>query len=88
MAFDNTNRGAIWPNDKEGVETRPDFRGSVNIEGVEYWVSAWKRKEGAKAKSPSLTFNVEKKEDKYQPKPEQQSKDTGKWDDFDDDIPF
>ena len=48
--FDNTNRGSIWKNDKKEKDTHPDFTGSLNVGGVEYWVSAWKRKEGAAAK--------------------------------------
>ena len=86
MGFDNINRGAIWGNDKEGNDRRPDFKGSLNVDGVEYWVSAWKRKPGAKEKSPALTFNVEKKEDKYQP--ENKPAPVSNFNDFDDDVPF
>jgi len=60
--FDKTNRGQIWPNDKKGIETRPDFQGSLNVNGQEFWVSAWKRKEGANPKSPSLTFSIQEKD--------------------------
>ena len=63
--YDDNNRGQIWPNDKEGNEKRPDFKGSLNVEGVEYWVSGWKRKEGANPKSPSLSFSIQKKEEKH-----------------------
>ena len=62
--YDDNNRGQIWPNDKEGNEKRPDFTGSLNVEGVEYWVSGWKRKEGANPKAPSLSFSIQKKEEK------------------------
>lgn len=30
--FDNTNRGALFANDKQGNENRPDFTGIVDIE--------------------------------------------------------
>lgn len=61
--FDNRNRGSIWKNDKkrEGKQD-PDFTGSLNVEGVEYWVSAWKRKEGAADNAPALSFTVKPKE--------------------------
>ena len=65
--YDDNNRGQIWPNDKEGNEKRPDFTGSLNVEGVEYWVSGWKRKKGANPKAPSLSFSIQKK-DKVEPK--------------------
>ena len=62
MSYDNTNRGQIWKNDKKLTETHPDFKGSINVEGVEYWVSGWKRKEGANPKSPALSFSIQAKE--------------------------
>lgn len=62
MAYDNTNRGSIWKNEKKEQDTHPDFTGSLNVDGVEYWVSAWKRKEGAAAKAPALSFSVKPKE--------------------------
>jgi len=71
--FDETNRGKIWPNDKKGNEKWPDFQGFLNVEGVEYWVSGWKRKEGAHPKAPSLSFSIQKKEEK----PETHSNQTG-----------
>ena len=41
MEFDNTNRGVLFKNDKQGVETRPDYNGKININGVEHWLAAW-----------------------------------------------
>ena len=32
--YDNTNRGALFKNDKE-KESQPDFRGPINIDGVQ-----------------------------------------------------
>lgn len=61
--FDNTNRGSIWKNDKKEKPSHPDFTGSLNVDGREYWVSAWKRKEGAAAKAPALSFSIKPKED-------------------------
>ena len=61
--YDNTNRGSIWGNDKKEKDTHPDFKGSINVEGVEYWLSAWKRKEGANPKAPALSFSIQRKDD-------------------------
>lgn len=66
MAYDNTNRGAIWKNDDKREDGHPDFKGSLNVNGVEFWVSAWKRKEGATAKAPALSFSIKPKEDQPQ----------------------
>lgn len=62
MTYDNTNRGAIWKNDDKREDSHPDFKGSINVNGVEFWVSAWKRKEGAPAKAPALSFSIKPKE--------------------------
>lgn len=61
--YDNKNRGAIWGNKDKTEEKHPDYKGSLNVDGVEYWVSAWKRKEGAAAKAPALSFSIKPKED-------------------------
>ena len=80
--YDNTNRGQIWPNDEKLTDKHPDFQGSLDVEGVEYWVSAWKRKPGENPKAPSLKFTIKKKEKRKENKKEDN-------DEFkDDDIPF
>lgn len=61
--FDNTNRGSIWKNERKENDKHPDFTGSLNVNGQEFWVSAWKRKEGAAAKAPALSFSIKPKED-------------------------
>jgi len=80
MSYSNENRGSIWPNKKKETEKHPDFTGTLNVEGVEFWVSAWKRKPDANPNAPSLTFTVKPKDDM----PNKQEP-VG---DFDDDIPF
>lgn len=81
--FDNTNRGSIWANRDKQQETHADFKGSLNVDGVDYWVNAWKRKEGANPKAPALTFSIQKKEQKPEQKTEQAPAGG-----FDDPIPF
>ncbi len=80
--YDNTNRGSIWKNDKKETENHPDFTGSINVEGKEYWLSAWKRKPDANPKAPALSFSVKPKDEQAKPQATQGGGD------FDDDIPF
>ena len=87
MTYDNTNRGAIWKNDDKREDNHPDFKGSLNVDGREYWVSAWKRKEGAPAKAPALSFSVKPKE--AQPRrPDPISSGRSLREELNDDIPF
>ena len=90
--YDNTNRGAIWPNDKMRPDKQdPQFTGSLNVDGKDYWVSAWKRKADAKDGSPSLSFSVKAKDSQRSPNPANQapeSRPSAPQDEFDSDIPF
>lgn len=54
--YDNTNRGALFKNDKQGNESRPDYTGNLNVAGTEYKISAWLKvgKSGAKFMSLSV----------------------------------
>ena len=62
--YDNTNRGSIWRNEKKTTDSHPDFTGSLDVNGTQYWVSAWKRKDGAKPSAPALSFSIKLKEPK------------------------
>jgi hypothetical protein len=83
--YDNNNRGSIWRNEKKETDTHPDFTGSLNVDGVEYWVSAWKRKPDASAKAPALSFTVKAKDAPQRQAPPEPK---GDFDDFESDIPF
>lgn len=50
MAYDNTNTGLLKKNDRKEKDSHPDYRGMVNVDGVDYWLSAWIKvgKEGSK----------------------------------------
>jgi hypothetical protein len=67
--YDNTNRGALFVNDKAGNDKRPDLKGPLNIEGTEYIVSAWARK--TKDGEKMLSLRVEPKKARETPPPVQ-----------------
>lgn len=55
MSYDNTNSGALFKNDRKQKDTHPDYTGSVNVEGSDYWLSGWiKEKNGKKFFSLAL----------------------------------
>jgi len=41
MAENKNNSGALFKNDRKQKETEPDYKGTINIEGIEYYLSAW-----------------------------------------------
>jgi len=73
--YDNTNRGQLWGNDKKETEKHPDFKGSININGEEFWLSGWKRGPNANPKAPALSLSVQKKEQQGFDSPQQQGSD-------------
>ena len=60
--MDRNNEGAIWGNKRKEKETHADFTGNATIDGVEYWINAYKRKPDASPNAPSLKFYFVKKE--------------------------
>jgi len=55
--YDNNLRGALFKNNKRTEERQPEYTGNCEIDGKEYWVSAWVResKNGNKFFSMSYT---------------------------------
>ena len=41
MAYDNTNSGMMARNENRKTDKHPEFSGSINVEGTDYWLSAW-----------------------------------------------
>jgi hypothetical protein len=83
MAFDNTNRGTLGKNNRKTTETQPEYAGSLNVNGVDYWLNGWV-KEGENGKFFSLTVRAKEEA------PRQSSEPTRKprADILDSDIPF
>lgn len=80
--YDNTNTGALFVNDKRETEKHPNAKGTINVEGVEYWVSAWTKTAASGARYQSLSLT--KKEQQAAP----QKAAPAPAADFDDDMPF
>ena len=90
MQYDNTNRGALFKNDRKEKESHPDLKGIINIDGVEYWLSGWSKvtQKGDKM----LSLSVSPKEQQNAPRRAQAKQapsvvDTAGFDDLSD-LPF
>lgn len=98
--YDRTNTGTLGKARERKSDKHPEYTGSLNINGVEYWLSAWVKTAGPNAKEPGSKFfslSVKPKDgypDRQVPKdvPKGVELTEANWDkiDFDDDkaIPF
>lgn len=39
--YDNTNKGSLGKNRNKTSDKHPDYKGKININGTEYWLSGW-----------------------------------------------
>jgi hypothetical protein len=59
--FDNTDRGALFKNsDQREGKQDPDYRGTLNVGGTEFWINAWLKT--SKKGVPYLSLSVKPKD--------------------------
>ena len=56
--YSNEDRGALFRNDKKETDNHPDYNGSINVGGVDYWLSAWVKTSKAGKKFFSLSVKA------------------------------
>ena len=83
MSYDNTNKGILGKNTRREKDTHPEYNGSINVEGVEYWLSAWV-KERNDGTGKFFSLSVKPKE----PRPEPARAVDNAFGDMADDVPF
>lgn len=82
MGYDNTNKGVLFKVADKQTDKHPDYNGSINIDGVDYWLSAWINEDKNGNKYMSLSKG-EAKEQQSNPGSQDSQEDFE-----DDDIPF
>lgn len=83
MEYDNTNRGSLFKNDRKDDAKFPDYKGSINVDGTDYWLSAWIKISKDGNKFMSLSVKNKNADASLQPKKKV------KQEQFDDsDLPF
>ena len=91
--YDNTNRGAIFVNNRKEKDTQPDRQGSINVAGVDYWISGW-IKDGSNGKymslsvTPKETTQTAAQAAQHAAPPQRQQQAAPVVEDLDDSIPF
>ena len=80
MAYDNTNSGALFKNEDKAEPNQPDYKGSLNVGGKDFWIAAWLKTSKAGKKFMSLSVqSKDKKERAAQGKSKSE---------VDEDVPF
>lgn len=87
--YDNTNSGMLAKNDRKEKDTHPDYRGVINVDGVDYWLSAWIKvgRDGSKMQGQKY-FSLSVKAKDEQAKPAAKGSQGSGFDDIDSDLPF
>ena len=80
--YDDSNSGALFKNDKGDNPNRPDYKGSLNVGGTEYWISSWLKTSKKGEKFMSLAVSA--KDENKSPNPAT----VVEGNDFNDEIPF
>lgn len=69
QGYDNTNRGAIFKNDNKTSDNHPDYRGTINVDGVEKQIALWLKtsKDGTKKFFSAAISNPYVKDEQVSP---------------------
>lgn len=89
--YDNTDRGALFKNQDKEKDTHPDYKGTINVGGVEYWLSAWLKESQKGVKYMSLS--VKAKEERQsrrrdEPPGRRNERQASRQEELNDDIPW
>jgi len=91
MAYEQKDMtGSLFKNNRKERDTQPAYTGSVTLNGEQYWLSAWLKKDKHSETYMSLALKP-KEERREEPAPRQQSASNGRAPSpspIDDDIPF
>ena len=86
--YDNNCRGVLFKNDRKAEgDKKPEYTGSLNVDGVDFFLDAWLKvgKSGAKF----MSVSVKRKDKQTTAAPVAKPTPAGSgFDDMDDDVPF
>lgn len=86
MSYDNTNKGTIGKNKRKEQDSHPDIAGQINVDGVEYWLNGWQKKN---SQTGELFYSLSvKPKQPRQDTPVADNAPATAADDLDDEIPF
>ncbi|AHX12697.1 hypothetical protein CH75_04700 [Dyella jiangningensis] len=83
--YDNKNKGVLFLNDRKESDKHPDRKGSINIDGKEYWLSGWNKQT---SRGDTISLSVQAKEGARAKQPAQSNAAPANSNFDDDDLPF
>ena len=86
--YDRTNTGTLGRNTERKSDKHPEYTGSLNVGGVEYWLSGWVRVAGESSKRAGEKFISMKLEPKEQQPAAPARQAPAPQADLTDDVPF
>lgn len=84
------NTGSLFKNDDKQTETQADYKGSINVDGVEFFLDAWLNVAASGRKYMSVKVKRKDKQPEAAPPPARpaQRQAPKAAEDFSDSIPF
>jgi len=61
--YDNNNQGALFKNDDKETDNHPDYKGTIQVNGADYWISAWLKTSAKGTKYMSLSVTPRERKD-------------------------
>ena len=84
MAYEiRENTGSTFKNQKKETDKHPNVTGSCLIDGKEYWMSGWTKKDKNGNAWQSWAFKTKEEKQESKPKPK-----NNKIEDMEDDVPW
>lgn len=75
MSYEQKNNtGSLFANDKGGNQNKPDFKGSIVVDGKSYWISAWEKVSSKGTNWISLSVELQTRPDVSSTVPDTQAK--------------
>ncbi len=56
MAYDNKNSGMLARNERKQQPNHPDYTGTLDVDGKQFWLSAWIKEGGPQSKMAGKKF--------------------------------
>ena len=85
--YEKTNRGALFKNDRKTKDTQPGYTGTLNVDGVEFFLDAWV-KDGKSGKFFSVSVKRKDKQEAARAPAPAPARASSGFDDMADDVPF